>query len=402
MGSWVPILDGALADSARAALRDLGTEIGHHAPSPDDLVLFWAYAASELDATEHMADAIDRLISQLAARGGALQLYGGLAGAGWTLAHVGDPDDCEDFLATIDRALVGALAGPGWNGHYDLVTGLVGIAVYFLERLEGGRDAPLAREGLQHVVSYFAAHATPIAPGLTWHTRPALLPAWQRALAPDGYYNLGVAHGVPGVLSVLARAATLADPPRGCRELVEGALAWFAAQHLPDSRSFPAWLAPGVVPTPSRSAWCYGDPGVATSVWAAAQRIGAPIAPWRELARACATGPGIGVRDASLCHGAFGLAHLYNRCFQASGDEDFAAAARTWIERGLAMRTPGRGVGGFLSIGSTDEDNPWVATDSFLEGAAGIGLVLLAALGDLEPAWDRLIACDLPVRDAQR
>jgi hypothetical protein len=40
------------------------------------------------------------------------------------------------------------------------------------------------------------------------HTDAAALPAWQRERAPASYYNLGVAHGIPGVIAFLAAHTT--------------------------------------------------------------------------------------------------------------------------------------------------------------------------------------------------
>src|ERR1043165_9177622 len=37
--------------------------------------------------------------------------------------------------------------------------------------------------------------ARPIAPGFAGPAPAELLPAWQRAIAPEGYFNLGLAHG---------------------------------------------------------------------------------------------------------------------------------------------------------------------------------------------------------------
>jgi hypothetical protein len=56
-----------------------------------------------------------------------------------------------------------------------------------------------------------------------------------------------------------------------------------------------------------------------------------------------------GVVDAGLCHGSMGLAHIYNRAFQATGRTPFADAARKWAERALLQRQPGAGIGGFQS-----------------------------------------------------
>jgi hypothetical protein len=81
------------------------------------------------------------------------------------------------------------------------------------------------------------------------------------------------------------------------------------------------------------------------------------------------------VRDAALCHGASGLAHVYARWFHATGERVFRDAARIWIARALAMPRP--------------------IEPCLLEGAVGLGLALLAALGGEVPRWDRLMLCDL-------
>jgi hypothetical protein len=43
-------------------------------------------------------------------------------------------------------------------------------------------------------------------------------------------------------------------------------------------------------------------------------------------------------------------------------------------------------------------DRPWDDDPTFLTGAAGVGLALLAAIEDVEPRWDALLLCDVPIR----
>jgi hypothetical protein len=92
--------------------------------------------------------------------------------------------------------------------------------------------------------------------------------------------------------------------------------------------------------------------------------------------------------DAGLCHGACGLGHLFNRIYQSSRDEALADAARFWFKEVLRMRRPGRGVGGYEAW---EPDRGWIADPSFLTGAAGIALALLAATTSKEPEWDRAL-----------
>src|SRR5262249_35842253 len=99
-----------------------------------------------------------------------------------------------------------------------------------------------------------------------------------------------------------------------------------------------------------------------------------------------------GVVDAGLCHGAAGLGHLFNRLAQASKEARLIDAARFWFEQTLAMSRPGQGVGGFQAWGpAPNGELAWWADPSFLTGAAGIGLALLAAATDVEPCWDRVL-----------
>jgi hypothetical protein len=78
--------------------------------------------------------------------------------------------------------------------------------------------------------------------------------------------------------------------------------------------------------------------------------------------------------------------------YQATADARFANAARGWFERTLAMRRPGRGIGGFESWLAVDGDPGSHAADpGLLTGSTGIALALLAATSTVEPAWDRIL-----------
>jgi lantibiotic biosynthesis protein len=115
----------------------------------------------------------------------------------------------------------------------------------------------------------------------------------------------------------------------------------------------------------------------------------------RELLDHCLAWPenASGVRDAPLCHGATGVAHIFNRVYQAEGDAECREAAVRWFDRALAMRQPDAWIGGFFAMTWRDPTGPFVpeATPAFLDGAIGVALSLLAALTDVEPAWDRLL-----------
>ena len=236
--SWQPLYRGAEAEAIRRVVRDVASAIasgdGEHR-APADLALFWAYVAGEFsdEATQSEYDAaVARLVDWIASGSTTTQLHGGLAGGGWVLSHISEAGAADPALEVIDRALLSAIEGGRPDEGYDLVRGLAGLAVYFLERLQASR-APLAGRALDGIVAQLERTCTRTAEGVAWLTGPDQLADWQRQRWPNGGYDCGVAHGVPGVAAVLAKIAAVPDPPSGARALYAAALAWLDARRGP-------------------------------------------------------------------------------------------------------------------------------------------------------------------------
>ncbi|HEX8086461.1 MAG TPA: lanthionine synthetase LanC family protein [Solirubrobacteraceae bacterium] len=326
-------------------------------------------------------------------------LLQGFTGVAWTIAHLARRAraDAEGATAPVDEALVDLLRRRGWPGVYDHVSGVVGVGVYALERL----PSPAGAELLELVVGALAARAEHSDGRATWFTRPEELHPDTRERAPDGYYNLGLAHGVPGVTAVLAGA--VAAGVDSAAPLLDASVAWLESQVLEDAPAlWPFFVGPGVEAFPARLAWCYGDPGVAVALLhAAAVR---EREDWRALVdRAVdlmlARGhDASGVTGASLCHGSAGLAQLCGRLREATGREELGAMAARWVEHTLALRSPRGELGGFSvwDPGDPNETGGDVQGPGFLAGIAGVALALAGAATDVAPDWDRCLLISLP------
>jgi hypothetical protein len=455
MASWRPLLAGTDAVPVWQAIAEISaalrppTEDGEEA-SPSvaggaaGQALFFAYLAlhrAELArsaspaappgadllaaAEERVGLLLDRACDALAAVPTGADLYAGFSGVGWTVEHLQaaflaaedpapseslpegppprqsapeDPQPRESFPedpnTEIDEAVLSVVSRSPWTSDYDLIRGLTGMGVYALERL----PRPSAVACLEAVVERLAELAETGPEGVTWFTLPELLAPWQREVFPAGVYNLGVAHGMPAVIGLLAAACAAGVARDRARPLLAGAVRWLLAHRLgPGSVScFPFTVMHDAESQPARLAWCYGDPGVAATLLAAGIAAGEPA--WMEaaseIARTAAARPaeGSGVVDAGLCHGSAGVGHLFNRMFQATGDPVLRQAALRWLADTLARREPGEGLAGwraFMSVPSGERR--WMPEPGFLEGVAGIGLALLAAVSPVEPAWDRLL-----------
>jgi lantibiotic modifying enzyme len=413
--SWQPLLRGELKDRAREsvqaivdALAPLGREPTGEpslAGGTAGLALLHAYLAQTEGASDHAAIAnryLQQATAAVAEKPTEAFLYSGLAGVGWAIGHLQGrlPGlDGEADAVEIDDVLLHHLDSSPWPDDYDLICGLVGFGVYALERL----PRPSAVACLERVIDRLAETAEHRDEGITWWTNPKWLAAETREKSPRGYYNLGLAHGVPGVIALLGQACAVGVGQDRARPLLDGAARWLLAQQLPDG--FPAWVAPEAPREPTRLAWCYGDPGVAVSLLWTARCVNEPA--WERealsIARRAAQRPAdkSGVVDAGLCHGASGLGHIFNRLFQATGEERFADAARFWFERTLALRQPERGIAGYAAWMPSLPGNKdgWIDDPGILTGAAGIALALLAATTTVEPEWDRILLVSVPPTD---
>ena len=423
-GTWQPLLQG---ESAKAAIdvileiaEALGPENGMRRTSVrQELVrvdlgsgaagqaLLFTYLAQVWPEEKYAAAAdyyLEQAIDYLAEHSLTPGLYSGFTGVAWVAEHhrrVFEGADDEDEGEQIDQALLSFLQRQPPPENMDLIDGLVGIGVYALERWPHGA----APKCLEQVIHHLGEMAEQGSDGVTWFVPRQRVPAFSRREFPHGYYDLGVAHGVPGVIAMLAAAVHVGVASEQARRLLEGAVAWLLTRQNPAGvgSCFPTHTGRGIAARASRLAWCYGDPGVAAALLYAARCVGRLR--WEEralrVALAAAERPeeGSRVHDAGLCHGSAGLVHLFNRLYQATGRKRLFEAARHWLDRTLEMRQPGKGVAGYSAYFPQGGENPqWIAEEGFLMGTAGIALALLAAVSTVEPRWDRLLFSAIPPR----
>lgn len=431
---WKPICDHELSAEVWRTVRqiafsldpthDLPRSLADEMTGPSLAVgqggpaIFLTYLAAEpaepTVSDHHAALRLEKVLEGAESASLPPNLYGGVAGVAWTLEHL-EPKlfaaDDEDTNEDIDLLLIEHVSKVPWIEDYDVVSGLVGYGVYALERLPRPSAVTLLEKVIDHLETW--AETTP--QGITWLSHPHLLWEETAALFPQGCYNLGLAHGVPGIVALLGEILAAGVAVDRARPLLEGAVSWLLAQRLPeDSPSAYTDLigaggksARGEAPRPSRLAWCYGDAGVAVALLGAA--LGAERADWRraalDIARRAArrSKEDARVKDAGLCHGAAGLAHLFNRMYQATGEPWLKEAALRWIRETLDLRDPTVATAGFASW---EPDGPGgnfsaVPRTGLLTGSAGIGLALLASVSDQEPNWDRVLLSAVPPRPTE-
>jgi hypothetical protein len=430
LAQWKPILPESSETAKRAweavtgvlhLLPPGGSKGSHERVDPYrayEHALLSAYVGIATNDRHELESAVERLnVSiQFAASQRRLGLFGGLCGLGWTVQHIGDllrtglggsaesaavpcaDDDGggeTDLTSDVDTLLLDELERGAWQGPYDLVSGLVGFGVYFLERLPA-RKAVL---GVQLVIYHLGKAAKRSDAGVTWHTPPEQMAQSEWRRYPAGYYDLGILQGIPGVLHFLGESFAAGVDPVASRRLLDGGMEWLIAHQRPSGAlsRFGPLIASGE-DSDSRLAWCHGDLAIAAIILQVARRTARED--WQrfadDLVSRCVAWPvdqGGAEEDPYLCHGAAGVGHIFNRIYQLRSDPRYVHAATNWYSRTLAMLELPAGRSAYTGPDRTTRRGHATRGPHrpLLDGVVGVALALLAALTPLEPGWDRTL-----------
>ncbi|MFP2906597.1 lanthionine synthetase LanC family protein [Pyxidicoccus sp. 3LFB2] len=193
--SWSPLLEGAEREAALRAVGNILEDLPRFptqgplatslARGQTGVAVLFAYHASVWANSPYGAKAdalLDEATEALATTALLPDLYDGFPGIAWAVQHLqGTPESPdEDPLTDIDAALADYLQARPWLHRYDLVSGLVGLGVYTLERL----PRPGARQCLEHVVARLGELAEPAGRGVRWMTPPHHIEAEARERYP--------------------------------------------------------------------------------------------------------------------------------------------------------------------------------------------------------------------------
>jgi class I lanthipeptide synthase len=311
--------------------------------------------------------------------------YGGLFAALRYLA--GDSGDYRGARTSIGNSLAASIRSAvadrtvslAMDRSVDLVRGIAGVVLALAGDDSGAEACRVAH-----------AHLLDVVDELRRRLRAGELSGPEEAL------NLGVSHGIGGVL-----AALLSAPDRDARTLAAiHALTEILLDDVIATPHGPAWPNMRASHTPSRAAWCYGAPGLACVMLEAAavldeasiaetavqsvERIAAiDFAAWQCV-------------DYGICHGVAGLALCVTSCSAYTKGESLRAFAASLVDRlvaGFDERLPYgyRSVMPLATIKLADDPG-------LLSGSAGIALTLLTLAGCADASWTRPFGIRLETR----
>ena len=380
------------------ALRtsELSTNIGLHVGT-SGIALFLAYydriIHRKYEISQKVWDILEHNIQQINSGCRQHTICSGISGFGWLCEHLRiigmlNRDDIE-FLDDLDLLLHQKMIFNINAGNYDFLHGAIGVGTYFLSRFDK-KGVPLYFEEL-----LTALEKT----GVTCENGAI---KWLSILKGDPLvtgYNISLSHGMSSIVAFLTRLYRLNFETERVGKLITQSVMYILEQITFSEGSisyFPSYSKESSSGNNySRLGWCYGDLGIALTLWNAA--VVMKNKEWENTSLAIlrhnCTRRDLqenGIRDAGLCHGSAGIAYIFWRMYLNTHISEFQETTDYWMNISLQMAKYEDGLAGFKTWRIKESGGP-EKLDNLLEGVAGIGLALLSCLHINELAWDECL-----------
>ncbi|WP_458120431.1 lanthionine synthetase C family protein [Paenibacillus sp. Z6-24] len=222
------------------------------------------------------------------------------------------------------------------SGDYDVIEGLSGIASYLLLFHKEEKMRPLIDKVLNYLIELTREqeyHGIMV-PG--WHIPSEYQFTDQESQNyPEGNFNLGLSHGIPGPLIILCKAWQQGIRQPGQLEAIREMASFLICFSSRDEQDRLFWKgcismeeyrhgAAGKENNFRRDAWCYGNPGVCLALFYAGEVL--EVQEWKSLALDTFSQTLQQVHhiySPTFCHGYAGIAQIASRLQQLSGEKQF-------------------------------------------------------------------------------
>jgi hypothetical protein len=289
---------------------------------------------------------------------------------------------------------------------FDTITGITGVLAYLLHHLAQERAAILATEMVRSLID--------ITQLIQW--KNLSVPGWiskgddlvrpeQREMYQNGCFDTGMAHGLAGYLSILAKAYQSGIQLEGQQEAIKKMADWFFSlqqdvgmvrQVWPSRFGFDPEKKERVVILSAfyRDGWCYGSPGIACALF----KAGTVLQSRSMKARALNIMEDAFLRVnkeplkcASFCHGLSGLLCMTHQMSLSTNSCLLRAAVSKLKMEILAHYNEDFPFGFRCLAADPDSDNECsIDNAGLLDGVVGILLSLLFTMRKEPRLWTSL------------
>ncbi|MBO9564877.1 MAG: hypothetical protein J7621_19025, partial [Niastella sp.] len=264
----------------------------------------------------------------------------GLAGLNWLTGHLIKNDfidaSCYEAISETEHFLYEKMTELLKQGFYDFLHDGLSIFYFFIENDIQHYDK---EKIIAEVVDLLANIATTNEDGtVLWYNVDFV-----NRVIESNECNLGLAHGMPSIISLLSKAALRTNNPETRERAIM--LADKAARFIltlqskdPSTLSlYPFGMKKNNDASyNSRLAWCYGDLGIAISFWHLYEASNDEN--WKNASLQIIDKASLRrdrtqnmLHDAAVCHGTSGVSHIFHRFYLHTNNERYQQAAKYWI-----------------------------------------------------------------------
>ena len=320
-----------------------------------------------------------------------VDLCNGLSGVAWLLEYLNQCQG-EDYDATmcdsLDEMLIDYVKAEPWSGEIEFIYGLAGLGSYAARRGRHQKGIEL----YELIVSFYEQQAITLKDGISWSQPAYSIFRFNKEVEHE--FNLGLAHGVPGIIASLLPACTLPTLNRRATALVSQSCDWLVSQADKTNRQISYFGSFTDDKRNTRLGWCYGDLTIALTLLRVGKVLNRQdyIDFATVIALDCAKRDvkSAMINDAGLCHGSAGLALIFKLIYQQVQLPEFDKACKYWLDHTLDLYRKD----GLQGLNMFDgHSQSYKGSTSLLMGDSGVGLCLLGLLDDESALGDSWLDC---------
>lgn len=329
----------------------------------------------------------DKMLNYIAGGNCTYTFCDGFAGVLYLFEHLKENDLLDvdiDDRPLVEGFLINSIKKDFNNGLYDFMHGGLGPAFYMLKK----SNYVIVKKVIN--LLYDIAEKYSFVKVFKW-----------KYLLEEGNihkYNISLSHGMSSIIIFIIRVMrSYPDIEKEkCEEMLYGAINYIKSQEIDVNKygSFFPYQSiknSSELQSGSRLAWCYGDLGVAYSLWLAGNTLNDQALIDKALRILLYSTKRLTVNetqivDSCICHGSSGVVMIFRHLYLKTGILEFYRAMNYWIEQTLGFATFPNGLSGFMTYSL----NNYSCDYSLLTGISGVGLVFLSYLENDNQPWDEL------------
>ncbi|KYH04460.1 hypothetical protein A1704_17345 [Chryseobacterium cucumeris] len=319
----------------------------------------------------------------------------GIAGFGWTIDHLVENNfielDNDELLSGFDEYIHNVMVFSLNKKNFDFLHGGIGYALYFINRY---RNTSL--ESLK--LSYKAKIYEFISLLESFADKTSNQYKWEKVSNGEKVYDLSLSHGMSSIIGILNKLYELPEFRDRVRDILVGTINFIVELHYLENKLSLYASTISVVNNKnqdnSRLAWCYGDLGIATvllqsSYLLKSESLRKKVIYILEFSSKRKNLEENSVFDLGICHGTMGISHIFKNICHKLNTNTFQDTSKYWLNKGLELSIYDDN---YLGVKKWDPSiKSFIPDLSLLEGAAGVGLVIINSLAPLNTKWDECL-----------